>query len=338
MATERALRPFAAEPAGSARGVTGESSLPTTATAAGVVDTLRGEPAGITVGTGEPCHPRSDVPPPWITEPSAEEWLAWWGDCVPMGPIGPGVAAGCDLEAVWAEALSFCSLRCMVDRYLAGEEDWSSCHDYGAVAYAYVDANCNVVDALCAYTSEGGAASGTVWLKYTGPGDTSFHGYATTSEGMAHDLGGAMGGSHIATITNSDGSVVIYYAQEGQSAVDSNASVIESIQSVNQYFNSLDEREKKDYLGLLSFLEKWTDAELDDLLAQYPSKVPAGAATQMGAVDEDMLCAAALQESVDREEGEDEEEEGDEEDSTQPIDGGGGGFMDDPGCPFLVLC
>ncbi|MCB9697618.1 MAG: hypothetical protein H6738_12625 [Alphaproteobacteria bacterium] len=161
-------------------------------------------------GGDPPCEPDvSRGPPPWPA--SAQERVAWWGECTPRGPVGPG-ADGCDPDQVWWDALALCNRRCVeqsaedmglsvaefLDRYESG------CHD-NAVDWAWVDEHCRVTDASCGYIA--GNTGDPDWHVRQINQNASYDYYAQNQE-SAEQTCQQGGGTMVAYLVSEDGAYV----------------------------------------------------------------------------------------------------------------------------------
>lgn len=165
-----------------------------------------------TLGSGgdPPCEPdTSRGPPPWPA--SAQERVAWWGECPPRGPVGPG-ADGCDPDRVWWDALALCDRRCVeqsaedmglsVEEFLDRYE--SGCHD-NAVDWAWVDEHCRVTDASCGYIA--GNTGDPDWHVRQINQNASYDYYAQNQE-SAEQICQQGGGAMVAYLVSEEGAYV----------------------------------------------------------------------------------------------------------------------------------
>jgi hypothetical protein len=85
-------------------------------------------------------------------EPYSDDWYAWFGGVVPSGVFGPG-AEECDPVDVYFTALALCC-----------ERSGMECDPTTTgVLYVFVDADCNVLDAVCYTVSDGTVAPTSAW-------------------------------------------------------------------------------------------------------------------------------------------------------------------------------
>lgn len=141
------------------------------------ISTLGAHRSGVSSSTGLPCNPDLSYGPPPPEVELGPEWLAWWGDCVPVGPVGPG-AASCDPEEIYWDAVLWCAEDCVADLGASGQdeiaiESYERCFSLYYVSYAWVDADCAVIDAVCGTTSEG-SLDDAWWLAF------EWYGYGET--------------------------------------------------------------------------------------------------------------------------------------------------------------